>query len=219
MKCPHCLIGFHENNNVRDLGKDIDGHWDILIRECPECKRDIYSLRKYEPVYQVGGPVVHKEIISETLIRPKAPSRVPIPPEVPKEFSEDYFEACLVLPDSLKASAALSRRCLQFILEEKANIKKGNLSDEIQQVVDSGKLPSLLAESIDAVRKIGNFATHPIKSKSSGEILPVEIGEAEWNLDVIEMLFDFYFVQPMRIKQKKADLNKKLSDAGKPELK
>ncbi len=39
---------------------------------------------------------------------------------------------------------------------------------------------------IDAVRVIGNFAAHPIKSKSTGEIVDVEPGEAEWNLNTLE---------------------------------
>jgi hypothetical protein len=69
------------------------------------------------------------------------------------------------------------------------------------------------------VRLIGNFAAHPIKSKSSGEIVDVEPGEAEWNLDVLESMFDFYFVQPQVLAQKKTALNKKLSDAGKPLMK
>jgi hypothetical protein len=33
---------------------------------------------------------------------------------------------------------------------------------------------------LDAIRTIGNFAAHPIKSTSSGEIVDVEPGEAEW---------------------------------------
>ena len=150
---------------------------------------------------------------------PKAPSRVPIPKEVPIEFSGDYTEACLVLQDSPKASAALSRRCLQHILREKAGVKKSDLADEIQQVIDGGKLPSHLTESLDAIRNIGNFAAHPIKSKSSGEVVDVEAGEADWNLDVLEALFDFFFVQPELIKKKRAALNQKLGDAGKPPMK
>ena len=47
----------------------------------------------------------------------------------------------------------------------------------------------------------------------------VEPGEAEWNLDVLEALFDFYYVQPAKHKKKKAALNKKLADAGKPPMK
>jgi len=69
------------------------------------------------------------------------------------------------------------------------------------------------------VRQIGNFAAHPIKSTSSGEIVDVEPGEAEWNLDVLEGLFDFYFVGPAESKKKREALDKKLKDAGKPSLK
>jgi len=98
-------------------------------------------------------------------------------------------------------------------------VKPGNLADEIQQAVDSGGLPSSLVDSIDAIRNIGNFAAHPMKSQKSGEIMPVEPGEAEWNLDVLESLFDFYFVQPEVIRKKREALNKKLQDAGKPPMK
>jgi len=153
------------------------------------------------------------------MVRPKGVSRAPVPPEVPAGIVEDYKEACLVLGDSLKASAALSRRCLQNLLRQAAGVKPGNLSDEIQQVLDSGKLPSSLAENIDAVRNIGNFAAHPSKSQSSGEVVPVEPYEAEWNLDVLESLFDFYFVQPARDKARRDALNKKLADTKKPPMK
>jgi hypothetical protein len=93
------------------------------------------------------------------------------------------------------------------------------LINEIQQVLDSGKLPTPLADNIDAIRNIGNFGAHPNKSKSTGEVVQVEPDEAEWNLDVLESLFDFYFVQPARAKAKKVALNKKLADAGKPPVK
>jgi hypothetical protein len=47
----------------------------------------------------------------------------------------------------------------------------------------------------------------------------VEPGEAEWNLDVLEALFDFYFVQPELLKKKRAALDAKLAEAGKPKMK
>ncbi|NQT94562.1 MAG: DUF4145 domain-containing protein [Lentisphaerae bacterium] len=150
---------------------------------------------------------------------PRGYSRSPIPKDVPTEFAEDYAESCAVLADSPKASAALSRRCLQHILREKAGVKKGNLADEIQQILDSGSLPSHLAESLDAIRNIGNFAAHPIKSTASGEVIDVELGEAEWNLDVLEAMFDYFFVQPAILKRKRDALNAKLKEAGKPEMK
>ena len=140
---------------------------------------------------------------------PKASGRSPVPLEVPAEFSEDYVEACLVLSDSPKASAALSRRCLQHILRDKAGVKHSNLANEIQEVLDSNTLPSPIAQSLDMVRQVGNFAAHPNKSTQTGEIVPVESHEAEWCLDVIEMLFDFYFVQPEEAKRRLAAIQEK----------
>jgi hypothetical protein len=104
-------------------------------------------------------------------------------------------------------------------LRQAGGTKPGDLSGEIQQVLDSGKLPTALADNIDAIRNIGNFAAHPNKSNSTGEIVQVEPDEAEWNLDVLESLFDYYFVQPARAKAKKDALNKKLADAGKSPVK
>jgi hypothetical protein len=40
-----------------------------------------------------------------------------------------------------------------------------------------------------------------------------------WNLDVLESLFDFLFVQPAALKAKRDALDKKLKAAGKPPMK
>jgi Domain of unknown function (DUF4145) len=66
---------------------------------------------------------------------------------------------------------------------EKAGVKPEDLSKEIDKVMTT--LPSHLAGAVDAVRHIGNFAAHPIKSKSTGEVVDVEAVEAEWNLDTL----------------------------------
>lgn len=212
MKCPHCLENFFEEweHFTPYILEDKDGKWRLEYCECPSCKRIIVRLGKYSIGY---GLFIWR------FVRPKTISRTPLPPEVPPEFAEDYKEACLVFNDSPKASAALSRRCLQNLLREKAGTAKENLVEQIQEVLDSNALPTYLTESLDAVRNIGNFAAHPIKSKSTGEIVDVEPGEAEWNLNVLEGLFDFYFVQPHRLHEKKEKLDQKLKDVGKPPMK
>jgi Domain of unknown function (DUF4145) len=215
MRCPHCLMSFFDNPDQYDIDYDRTSSWTLYKRVCPECKRFIVTLHEaYHPA-STENYFPKREIPCY----PKGARRVPLGPEVPQEFAEDYREACITLPDSPKASAALSRRCSQHLLREKAGIKRGDLVEEIQQVLDSQKLPSLLADSLDAVRNIGAFAAHPIKSKMSGEIIDVEPGEAEWNLDVLESLFDFYFTQPALLNKKRKALNAKLKEAGKPEMK
>ena len=42
--------------------------------------------------------------------------------------------------------------------------------------------------------------------------------EAEWNLDVVEALFDFDYVKEERAKRRRDAVNAKLKDAGKPPL-
>jgi hypothetical protein len=148
---------------------------------------------------------------SKALIR-KAPA------ETPADVADDFNEAALVLRDSPKASAALSRRCLQAVLRAAGYAQK-DLGPAIQAALDDGKLPPAIAQNLDAIRNIGNFAAHPLKDTNTGEILPVEPEEAEWNLEVLELLFDHYYVQPARAAERRAQLDAKLAKAGKPPMK
>jgi hypothetical protein len=213
-------VSFHDKEKIIIVGADADKGWAISSYECPSCKRlNLFLVNAEEVGHMQYAGAFTKERISTTAIRPKGSIRPPCPPEVPRSLSDDYTEACIVLPDSAKASAALSRRCLQNLLREAAKVKPSNLDNEIQQVIESGHLPSHLSQVIDAVRQIGNFAAHPLKSQSTGEILPVEPEEAGWNLDVLEALFDFFYVQPALVTKKRDALNTKLQDAGKKPMK
>ena len=218
MKCPHCLESFHDFYEVIPVGNDADGNWGVVSRKCPSCERVVLVLVNGK-IGSIGGRSMLESVKGERLIYPRIPSRVSLPKEVPEEFAEVYREACVVLSDSPKASAALSRRCLQRLLREKAHVKQSNLTNEIQEVIDSGNLPSYIVEAIDAVRKIGNYTAHLIKSERTGEIVDVEPGEADWNLDVLEALFNYYFVQPATIKRKREILNLKLKETDKKGMK
>ncbi|MBL7692597.1 MAG: DUF4145 domain-containing protein [Flavipsychrobacter sp.] len=223
MTCPYCYNDVKIDFNVHELGKDREGFWEMHHGICPSnsCGKIVARLVGYKVDRFINRAYYEEKgkVILDVQIKPKGTKKKPLPPSVPHFISKDYTEASVVIEDSPMASAALSRRCLQSILREAANIKKGNLADEIQQVLDANILPMHVAESIDAVRNIGNFAAHPIKSTSTGEIVDVEQGEAEWNLEVIEMLCQYYYVEVDSIRKKRDLLNAKLADAGKPPLK
>jgi hypothetical protein len=236
MKCPHCVVEFHNEMSAVYIGEDIDGEWYLLRKKCPACRKHIFHLynRLVEEIevrksqvfsHHVGAiHTLNIEDVSEestVLIRPKCSFRPPCPLQVPKEIAEDYNEACLTLADSAKASAALSRRCLQSILRDPnaANAQQKNLVEQIEYVLNNKSLPTYIANDIDAIRIIGNFAAHPMKNQATGTILSVEPGEAEWNLNVIEALFDFYYVQPLIAQKRRDDLNARLRSIGKPSMK
>jgi len=218
-KCPHCLHDvYFENAAITRPYLHGAGSFNGPIQyesELETVKIDFLSCPNCRHVV-IRSSVTIGDKKEERLVWPPTALRL-VPPEVPEHIKKDYVEAADVLPISPKASAALSRRCLQTVLTEAGTATSKDLSKQIDEVLPS--LPTHLAESVDAIRAVGNFAAHSIKSKSSGEIVEVEPGEAECNLDVLDGLFDFYYVQPERTKQRKAALNLKLKEAGKPLLK
>lgn len=177
MKCPHCLENFHASLQTKELGQDEDGVWEVQFAMCPSCKRASISVSTTKRPLHV--------FYSQIQVWPKEINRSPRAPEVTEPFASDYFEACFVLAYSLRVSAALSRRCLQALLREKAGVKPSDLSREIDQVVASKTLSPDLAEAHDDIRTFGNFAVHLLKSTDVALVLDVEPCEAEWTLDVL----------------------------------
>lgn len=169
MKCPHCSVAFRSQTESYRIGHDSFGNWVLSKKQCPNCGKLILKLECSNPTTLRGdGPKS-----TARLVQPKVANRPPLPKEVPDEFSEDYKEACLVLPDSPKASAALSRRCLQHLLREVAKVKPRNLDSEIQRVLTSGDLPSYLAEGLDAVRWNGNSLLTRLKVSAQARLYPL----------------------------------------------
>jgi len=219
-KCPHCRTAAQlmAPSDVAPNGRRYGGistesfatseketiH--IYSSVCPACHKVVVSLKKYD---NAG------KFLAENVVYPMNVARL-VPTEVPSHIGNDFAEASSVLPISEKASAALSRRCLQNVLTENGFTKR-DLNDQIDDAVTT--LPTRIAENLDAIRTIGNFAAHPMKHQSSGLIAEVEPEEAEWNLDVLEELFDFYYVQPKKAEEKRKKLEEKLKDLGKPPLK
>ena len=146
----------------------------------------------------------------------------PAPPEVPSHIASDYAEANEVLPISAKASAALARRCLQAILASHGYLQK-DLVKQIEAALnetDGTKvIPSNIRDNIDAIRNFGNFSAHPITDQTTLQIVEVDDGEAEWCLELLFDLFDYYYVKPARSAERRSALASKLASAGKPPMK
>jgi hypothetical protein len=210
MKCPHCNDGFHPQRGRTDF--QIDGDfWRVSYFTCPSCHRAVVELSEgpngngQEP--RTGGSV------PGFIAYPNATSR-PIPAEVPDHIAKDFREASVCLQFSPNASAALSRRCLQRVLREAGNAKKARLVDEIEEVAKRPDVPAQLRQALDGLRHLGNFAAHPEDDKATGDVLDVEPEEAEWTLDILESLFDLFYVGPARLQARFAGLNDKLTAAG-----
>lgn len=226
MICPSCATGVRlpisGSSDVFVATHPTEKQWGFDVAEgfCPECNALIVLLRRGTYWQQGLGDDASRELYpaEEEVIYPHRRSK-PISPEVPERYRNDFIEAFACLDVSPKASAAVARRLLQDVIENHFQIRSGSLEKQIVAFIAIAGVPSLLVEQVDAVRKIGNFGAHPLKSTNTGEVLDVEPGEAEWLLGTLEGLFDFAFVHPKRLERQKAKLNEKLADAGKPPMK
>ena len=144
MKCPHCLENFHENFQGGSIEGgtggdtshvDSQGRWYYRATHCPACERIVIFIRMHD--------IKHDNPQTSFQVWPKGIARAPLSKDVPEKHAADYREACLVVMDSPKASAALSRRCLQHLLREQAKVKPADLANEIQEILDAKALSFL----------------------------------------------------------------------------
>lgn len=112
------------------------------------------------------------------------------PDYVPASVLADYREAALIRELSPKASATLSRRCLQGMIRDFWRIKAGRLVDEIELL--EHQIDPLTWNAIDAVRKIGNIGAH--MEKDINEIVEVDPQEAGLLIGLIETLIRDWYV-------------------------
>jgi|GEM_PF-185416 len=228
LNCPQCQIYTVMNLDAYvkrfDMGMDgiivhdTQNFFFDFICSCPKCADTVFV--QGFALVNINDETEIDESSGGQIVKIYPPRKnIPIADEVPKNYAKDFSEAQLVLNLSPKASAALSRRILQNIIREDFNIERRDLAKEIDSFIALPGIPSYLADAVDAVRNIGNFAAHPLKDTNTGEVVDVEPGEAEWLIEVLDALFDFKFVQPRRLAERKQKLNEKLKGLGKPEMK
>lgn len=128
MKCPHCAVTVHLDwwNTNLPISPQIVGNHVAMTARCPNCKKDIV---------QIGDRDINNHRSNWKIVVPPDVSRGPVPSEVPLDIAEDYSQACRTLSISSKASAALSRRCLQNMLNGRG-YNSANLAKQIQAVLD-----------------------------------------------------------------------------------
>ncbi|KJU96790.1 DUF4145 domain-containing protein [Streptococcus gordonii] len=113
------------------------------------------------------------------------------PDYIPQTIRSDYEEAHAILNLSPKASATLSRRCLQGMIRDFWGISKARLVDEIDALKDL--VDPSTKKVLDALRKLGNIGAHP--EKDVNLIVDIEPNEAHMLLKFIELLMQKWYIE------------------------
>ena len=196
--CPYCnrattitsenysstMQTFHDGNKDGLLGFV----WSAITCPNPDCREyelraQLYKATHSPSTRSIGDPLI------EWQLRPQSSAKV-FPPYIPAPIISDYTEACLIRDLSPKASATLSRRCLQGIIRDYWDIKKDRLIDEINALKD--KVDAQTWGAIDAVRKIGNIGAH--MEKEINLLVDVEPRESQLLIGLIEILLKDWYV-------------------------
>jgi len=147
-------------------------------------------LREATRVFARGlEEVLYGKVIETWTLRPASHAK-PQPDYIPMPLRQDYLESCLISELSPKASATLSRRCLQGMIRDFHKISRKNLHEEINEL--RGKIDQGVWDSIDAIRKVGNIGAH--MEKDIDVIVDVDPEEARLLIALIEQLFQEWYV-------------------------
>jgi Domain of unknown function (DUF4145) len=211
--CPWCSREVTPTWNEVDVEYQVEPSGDtypgdkIHVACCPSCLKRLlyfewgrYPGRTTERIYPTGHQAR------------RAPS------QVPADIAQDYNEAMAVLELSPKASATLSRRCLQQLLNFKGYTAE-NLYGQVRALLDetdlNKRLPEAVRAVVDAIRQFGNFGAHPIHDTETLKMIDVEPYEAEFCLELLNALFEYYFVTPDRQEQERQRIESKVRQGGK----
>ncbi|ROM84905.1 hypothetical protein BK652_10020 [Pseudomonas brassicacearum] len=198
-RCPFCenystlttnnmagsALNFTLNNKFDDQLRVI-----VSVSVCPnqQC-REVVIDAQFGRAEMVGSYYQIGDLFESWALRPSSLA-ISFPEYVPEPIRQDYEEACKIKILSPKASATLSRRCLQGIIRDYWGVRKGTLFEEISELKDRVDLDTWSA--IDAVRKIGNIGAH--MEKDINVVLDVEPEEAQLLIGLIEMLVKDWYV-------------------------
>jgi len=216
MECSNCscIIANFEGNISLIHGTKI-GDVEIKSGVCPNCTSPLVNLSAGKYLHDLGRLT---DIKVSKVIYPLTPEDVKINELIPNIYSQDLLEAGLIINISPKASAALSRRCLQNFIRAEFGIIEKTLFTEIDLLINKSVFPSYINDTLHAIREIGNFAAHPLKDTSTGEVVDVEPGEAEWIFSLLISMLELHFVQGSLHRQRMDALNTKLISVGKKPL-
>lgn len=208
-ECPYCALvqavtDGQRNTGIISLQIDKQAEGPIGLKAVaigcsnPECLKTTVHASIGSIQYSSGWRIKESSpLILSQYLMPQGNAK-PQPDYVPEAIREDYYEACLIRDLSPKASATLTRRCLQGMIRDFAGISKNRLVDEIdalRKAIEDGSADRAITpetvEGIDHVRGVGNIGAH--MEKEIDLIVPVDPGEAQALIELVEMLFDEWY--------------------------
>ncbi|MEX2237474.1 MAG: hypothetical protein WEB00_08065 [Dehalococcoidia bacterium] len=230
MQCPHCKIGV--GFRWQPLCAITDEKGDALEKPaanlaqwhkagwaiCSECEKFVLGIWQFEyslPEDPLDTSRVLRTTSGSWWAVPHLASEAPRDAAtLPKEYAANYDEAYRVLPISYRAAAAFGRQVLTDLLADHGYPSR-RLSQQIKAFIADGKAAVSLTDNLKAFQTMADFGLHT-KKDEEGQIVEVELEEAEWTLGVVERFIDYFLSGPDLDQEMQARAAAKRHAAGEP---
>jgi len=225
-QCPHCnrhaTLGSDDQSSrqhtlsIANAGGRVTFYTLFQVCPNPDCRQVTLNATLWHTEEQVFTNRANQEArvgdrpITSWRLIPRGAAK-PFPDYIPAGLRNDYNEACLIAELSPKAAATLCRRCLQGMIRDyfQMDTKSRKLWDEMKAIKDRVE-PDTWANII-ALKDLGNIGAH--MEADVDVIIDVEPREAALLIELIEQLFEDWYVQREQRRKRSAEL--KAAVAGK----
>ena len=221
-KCAYC--GFAQVISVQRYSSEIHNirvegwergyatdHVEAIVCANEDCRKLNLKFHLFE--HKGFDPPSHRidpRLFHEWRLLPSSSAK-PQPDYIPAPLRQDYEEACAIRDLSPKASATITRRCIQGIIRDFCGISRNRLIDEIRELrrlVDAGQAPPGVqadtVAAIDHVRQVGNIGAH--MEQDINLIVDVDPNEAQLLIELTELLFAEWYVAREQRRQRLAEI-------------
>lgn len=188
----HCTVGDKDRSRLSDY-KYISAEYgniksvtDIIVCPNPDCREKTITVNLFNVDYNGGNsrPIHYWALLPES-------SAKPFPKYIPYAIRTDYEEACLIKDKSPKASATLSRRCLQAMIRDFWGVEGETLYTEFQALED--KIEPMIWTAIKSVQEVGKIGAN--MKEDINFIVDVEPEEVGMLIGLIEILLEEWYIR------------------------
>lgn len=197
----------HDGELIRGTERQIQ--FDRMHCANPGCGQLV--VRGHEHM-RLPGHLAPEDHTTIWLVYPRSSSRL-VDALVPEQYAKDYREAAALLDLSPRMSAVLSRKVVFDLLEDYAKISEYTLKGSLDKFIADTAHPARIRENLQHLREIGDFGAHT-KKDGIGQVIDVSREDAEWTLDLIDRLFDYFVLDPERDKKLRATWDQNVQEAG-----
>lgn len=206
LACPRCSAHAHFEYVARSEHQTRGTIWRFSVYACASCQEPVTLLAVGSMIRLNNQPVLDAKRVA--MIEPRNVLRPPPHQSVPLPWRDDYVEAASIQSLSPKSAAALLRRIVDGMLREKT------APSTIFAMVEALRpplLPDYVWNGLHDLREMGNWSAHP-KWSNVGEIVEVDVDEVSMCFDVVDQMFEHWYVGPWRENARKERLAQRKAD-------